>query len=364
MTILRSSVVAAIAAISSTALADIKEDPCACSPVKPGFFRRGALTGDWDDARTKLNERGILPQAVYAGEVFAAPAQPLDHQVRAAGLLVLSLDLELDKLADDHLGQFHVSTLAIHGRGLSSELMDIYGLSGNVAEQDIRLFELWLEQPIGKATLRAGLLSADQEFVLAKHSTALLNATFGIISQLSFNLNGITVYPVATPGASARVELAGLTARAAIFDGDQHGDHGIPNGLGPTSLVIAEVEIGELLKLGAWRHSDRGNGYYAILDHQLERHLAAFARISTSPDQPVTMYIDTGIRIGPGPFRARDFIGVGIAYAGTQILGPQTIVEATYQAQFGWLTIQPDFQLLLQRERTAGIVATRATIVF
>ncbi|MDB4953067.1 MAG: carbohydrate porin [Myxococcales bacterium] len=364
MTIASIGAFGVVLALATSAHADVKEDPCACSPVKPGFFRRGTLTGDWDDLRDKLKAKGIIPQAVYAGEVFAAPDQGLDHQVRGAGLLVLSLDLELEKLVDSHFGQLHVSTLAIHGHGLSADLMDLYGISGNVAEQDVRLFELWVEQPIHKATIRAGLLSADQEFILARHSTALLNATFGIISQLSFNVNGITVYPVATPGVSARLELPGFTARAAVFDGDQHGVHGIPNAIGPTSLTAGELEFGELLKLGIWHHTDRGNGYYAILDHQLERYLAAFVRVSSSPNQPVTKYIDTGIRIGPGPFRKHDFIGVGIAFAGTSARGAETLVEGTYQAQFGWLTIQPDFQLLFQRERTAVIIATRATIVF
>src|SRR5262249_40441679 len=137
------------------------------------------------------------------------------------------------------LGQLHVSAFAIHGHGLSAELADIYGLSGNVAPRDVRLFEAWLEQPISKATIRVGLLSADQEFILAAHSTALLNATFGIISQLSWNLGG-PVYPVAAPGASARLELDGFTARLAGYDGDQNQDHGIPQSLGPDSLVIGE----------------------------------------------------------------------------------------------------------------------------
>jgi carbohydrate-selective porin OprB len=361
-TILRSSALA-IVALANVARADVKEDPCACSPVKPGFFRRGNLTGDWNGERDTLKEDGVVPQLVYAGEVFVAPGLPQD--LRAAGLLALTLDLELEKLVHEGLGQLHVSSFAIHGHGLSAELEDVYGVSGNVAPRDIRLFEAWIEQPIAKATIRAGLLAADQEFILAKHSTALLNATFGIISQLSYNLLG-PVYPVATPGVSARLELDGFTARAAVYDGDQHNEHGVPTSLGPNSLAIGEVELGELVKVGAWHHSTRGNGYYAIVDHQLDRYLAAFGRFGVSPNQFVSGYIDAGIRIGPGPFREHDFMGLGVAYASTSDtkLGEQTVFEATYQAQFGWLTIQPDVQLLLQHGRTASILATRATVVF
>jgi carbohydrate-selective porin OprB len=154
--------------------------------------------------------------------------------------------------------------------------------------------------------------------------------------------------------------------RLAVYDGAEHGEHGIPDAIGPDSLVIGETELGKLLKLGAWHHSVHGNGAYAIIDHQLGRYLAAFARVSYSPRQLVETYIDTGIRIGPGPFRPRDFIGVGVAYAQTSdpMLGSQPLVEATYQAQFGWLTVQPDAQLLMEHPRTTAILATRVTVVF
>ena len=161
------------------------------------------------------------------------------------------IDLELEKLVHEGLGQFHASAFAIHGQGLSAELDDIYGVSGNVAPSDVRLFEAWIEQPIGKVTIRAGLFSADQEFILAKHSTALLNATFGIISQLSYNLLG--------PGVSGRDARRRGAPRA-------HGLHRARRDLRRrsartitasrrsrrrTSLVIGEVAFDELVQVGA-----------------------------------------------------------------------------------------------------------------
>src|SRR5258706_6391164 len=111
-TIRRSSTLALVL-VSGVAHADVKEDPCACSPVKPGFFRRGNLTGDWNGVRDDLKNDGVIPQLVYAGEVFAASG--LSHDLRAAGLLALTLDLELEKLVHEGLGQVHVSAFAIHG---------------------------------------------------------------------------------------------------------------------------------------------------------------------------------------------------------------------------------------------------------
>lgn len=360
----RSSGIAVVLLLSlaGVASADLVEDPCACSAAKPGFFRRDKLTGDWGDTRTDLEDKGVVIQGTYAVEGFAAPH--LDHAVRVGGLFVASLDLLADKLVTDGLGQLHASALAIHGDGLTAELMDVYGVSGNSAPQDVRLFEAWYEQPLGSFKLRAGLLSADQEYVLAGHSTALLNATFGIISQLSYNVLG-PVYPVGTPGVSARVESELITAKAALYDGDQKNVHGLPSNLGheKTYLAIGEVELEKLVKLGYWHHSrTESDGYYAIVDHQLDGLLGAFVRVGYSPKQAVASYVDTGVRIGPGPIRPKDFIGLGVAFARTE-RGAEAVYEATYQAQFGWLTIQPDFQLLQQRGRETAIAAVRVTIV-
>jgi carbohydrate-selective porin OprB len=342
-----------LVAAVAPAFADTPIDPCACSPKQPGFFRRSALTGDWGGLRDDLHDDGISLQATYAGEVFASPG--LDEDLVAAGLAVAAVD------ADLKAGDLHVTGLAIHGHGLSSELMDVYGVSNNVADQDVRLFEAWYEQPIGDVAIRTGLVAADQEFVLAKHGTALINATFGIISQIPIDASP-PVYPAAAPGVSVRYERAKqLTVRAALYDAAPDETHGIPTGIGDESLAIGEIELRDTLKLGAWHHSEDGNGYYAIADRGFAPRYGAFARLGYAPDRPVSLYIDTGIRIGP--VRDMDFAAVGMAFARTAD-GSQTAVEATYQLQIlGWLSIQPDLQLLLERDRTAAILATRVVVV-
>ncbi|MBL0215475.1 MAG: carbohydrate porin [Myxococcales bacterium] len=349
----------AVLVLATAAPARADQDPCACSPNRPGFFRQDALTGLWGGRREAMRDAGFTALLTYAGEVFTS--SNLAKQATVAGLGVLALDADLSKLVSDHLGLAHVTGLGIHGDGLSDQLMDIYGVSNNVAPNGVRLFEAWLEQPVKMVTVRAGLLAADQEFILAKHGTALLNATFGIISQLPVNVPG-PVYPVATPGVSVRAELPHALVRGAIYDGDQENNHGIPTGLGDDAFMIGEVELEETLKLGGWHHTDHRNGVYAIADRQFDRYVGGFTRVGYSPGQAVELYIDTGLRIGPGPLRERDFASVGLAFARTDV-GAQTAIEATYQLQLGWMTIQPDFQLLLLRERTAAVLATRVVIV-
>lgn len=342
--------------------ANVTVDPCACSPNKPGFHRASALTGDWNGVRSDLFDAGVKIQGTYAGELFADPGLD-DKPIVGAGLGALTLDADLATLVADHLGAFHISGFAIHGHGLSERLMDVYGVSNNVAPPGIRMFEAYYEQPIGDFAVRAGMLAADQELVLAEHSTVLINATFGILAMVSYNIMQ-PVYPVASPGVSARYESDDLTVHAAVYDGSPEQTHGIPTGISRDALVMGEVGVLGTFKVGAWHHTSLGNGYYAIADHQLERYLGAFARISDAPDSKLSLYADTGIRIGPGPLRPKDFASIGLAFARSEH-GAQTVVEATYQYLVkGWLTVQPDAQLLLTREGTAAILAARAVIAF
>lgn len=347
----------AIAALTALAV-PARADELANSPVRAGYEPTGRVL-DFEARRRWDVEHGVDPMLTYVFDTFAAPQ--LANCIVASGLLMAELDLALDKLIAPGWGAAYISGVAIHGSGISNELMDVHGVDGNVAPEDVRLFEAWLEQPIGPATLRAGLLAVDQEFVLAARSSTLISATFGMTSQFSANVVGPT-YPVGAPGASARLESDDLALRLAIFDGTQSNTRGIPDALGPAMLAIGEVAAGPL-ELGGWHHDELGTGYYAIVDAQLEPRVGAFARTGYSPDGPVTHYIDAGARVTPSARRPDDFASAGIAFA-TTAQGMQTLVELTYEMQLGWLTIQPDLQLLLLRDRTVGVLGTRATVVF
>lgn len=354
-------VIVAMVTICGDAFGDSPgSDSCASSPNKRGFTREAALTGDWGGVRSGLAERGVTITASYAPELFAAPELERDRAV-VAGLGALALDVDLASLLGPMVGTVHIAGFAIHGRGLSTQLMDLYGVSNNVAPADVRLFEAWLDRSFGPLAVRAGLLAADQQFTLARHSAVLINSTFGIPGIASYNVTG-PVYPVASPGASATLTLGDLVARAAVYDGDRVNSHGVPTAIGTELLGFGELEYVGTFKLGGWHHSALGDGVYAVVDRQLDRYLGAFARLAASSG-PLDSYGDAGIRIGPGPLRPRDFASLAIAFARTDAAGSQTIIETTYQyLAAGWLTLQPDAQLLFDRAGTHVIMAVRAVI--
>ena len=335
-------------------------DEFATSPARPGYEASDRILSF--ARRTELQEqRGFKLEGTYAFEMFAAPQ--LADRFTTGGLFMVELDIDMSLFANAHLGALRVSTVSTHGGSPSVELMDVHGSSGNTAPQDNRVFEAYYEQPFGHFAVRAGILAVDQEYNYADPTSTLLGATFGITSQFSYNVGGPT-YPVGTPGISARYEDGPVLLQAAVYDGTQENTRGIPTALGPERLVLAEATWNRDIGVGAWHHSDRGNGIYATLDHKLDDMFEAFTRIGLSP-HGVKTYLDAGVRVGPGPLPMRpdDFFSVGMAFAQLDE-GDQLLAEATYEAQIRWLTIQPAMQLMMFRERTVGILATRFTVVF
>ncbi len=336
-----------------------RADEFATSPARPGYEASDTILTF--DGRTDLDKRGIKLEATYSFEMFAAPQ--LDERLSTGGLLMMELDFDFHHMVSEHLGELRISTTSTHGGSPSDELMDVHGSSGNTAPKGNRLFEAWYEQPLGPLTVRAGILAADQEYNYADPTTTLLGATFGITSQFSYNI-GAPVYPVGSPGVSARFEQGKVLLQAAVYDGTGANTRGIPSDLGPDSLYIAEATWDHDIGVGGWHHTDKGSGLYLTLDHNLDDMVEAFTRVGISP-RGMTTYLDAGFRIGPGPLRRRpeDFVSFGLAFAKLDA-GDQIMLETTYEAQFRWLTIQPALQLMMLRDQTVGIIATRMTVVF
>lgn len=347
----RALVVAAIA----TSVA--RADEFANSPTRPGYEPSDHVI-DFD-ARTDLDKKGFTVGLTYSLDVFAAPQ--LEKRLVAGGMFMTDLDIDFGTLASSRLGALHVSTASTHGKSPTDEIGDVHGASGNTAPYGTRLFEAWYEQPFGPVTVRAGILAVDQEYNYADPTATLLGATFGITAQYGFNVGG-PLYPVGTPGVSARYDEGKVLLQLAVYDGTSENTHGIPTGLGPATLLLAEATWDRDIGIGGWRHSEKGSGIYGTFDHALDDFVEAFFRIGLAAEG-ITTYLDAGLRIGPGPFRPEDFFSVGMAFAQVET-GDQILIEGTYEAQVKWLTIQPAVQMMMMRERTVGVFATRFTVVF
>ena len=72
----------------------------------------------------------------------------------------------------------------------------------------LRLFELWLEQSLGPASVRAGLYNLNSEFYADDAAGQLLAPAFGIGSELAATgPNGPSIFPSTALGVRLNVDL-------------------------------------------------------------------------------------------------------------------------------------------------------------
>jgi porin len=305
----------------------------------------------------------------------------------------------------------HLSVHLIHGPGLSANYVgNLLTVSGLEAEPTLRLFNFWIQAPIGKrGSLRIGQFTAAQEFTISPTATLFVNSTFGWPAAFAIDLpSGGPAYPLAAPGIRISLHRDKDAFIAAVFAGDPAGrGSGDPQRRDRTGLngwrfsgrafAIAEAQrtFGEgdtgVIKVGAWRHFDdfaavdradprrlRGDwAGYVVIDGPIWRSstgggraLSGFVRATASPSarNQIDRYVDAGLALR-APFAARpqDHLGLGIAWArvspsaraATGTLSPpgpasgpvrdyEAIGELTYQAVVSPnLSLQPTLQYVV-----------------
>ncbi|HEY1932949.1 MAG TPA: carbohydrate porin [Acetobacteraceae bacterium] len=348
------------------------------APPTTDFWHRDSLTGDWGGERTALADAGVTFTMTYTGDL----QDVVQGGIRRGGvydsLLQPQIDLDLDKLAGWTGATAHFSLLGIAGPSLSASyagnLINTSSINGRPA---IRLYNAWLQQDIGMASIRAGLMNADAEFFISQTASLFVDSTFGWPAILGVDLpGGGPAYPLSSPGARVKLQpTPELAVMAAVFSGDPTGQDGTnmlstrqPDGTlisftgGALAIAEAAYSLNQgkdakgmpvTFKLGGWYHSSahfedqrfdtnglsladpasnklpRGHdgdwGWYGIADVTLYQapggnggSLSGFARIAGTPDDEnlVGFYADSGLAYkGLLPTRADDTAGVAVAYA-------------------------------------------------
>ncbi|QBR70304.1 carbohydrate porin [Beijerinckiaceae bacterium] len=241
-----------------------------------------------------LLERGFNLQLNYTGEVLGNPAGGVRQGAIYEGLLEMSVDGDLQRIAGLNGATFHINAYQIHGRGLSTyNIFNYSTISGIEARPTTRLFELWFEQEFlgGFASVRAGQLAADTEFLLSDFDALYFNGTFGWPNLTSADLPGTGPhYPVTTPGVRLKlVPNDRTTLLFAVFNGDPAGvgrnlalteikdPAGINFRLRDPPFVIGEAQVAYTLpigvdglagkgRIGGWHHFGKFDDYYLGID--------------------------------------------------------------------------------------------------
>ena len=346
-----------------------------------------------------FRERGLSWTLTATAEALSNVRGGLDEGVEAQALLDAVLDADLEKLAGWPGATARANPLWIEGHGLSRDRVgDLTKISNIDARDGPRLFEAWIQQEFGRVSVRAGLLSADQEFVLSETSALFMNGTFGLPILLSLNAP-FSAYPLGALGARVRAEPAqGFYAAAALYDGSP--DSESENRSGAEVRLHRDeglLWIGEAgwthstgtIKAGGFAHSGdfldhssglfrRGHhGVYGVVDQRLMTGLSVFVRGGAAPERNslISRYVEAGVvHTGLIPGRPADQIGLAWVRAelSDEIPGGryETVVEATYRiAVLPWLAVQPDVQYVrhpggLGAIDDATVVGARVDVLF
>lgn len=202
-------------------------------------------------------------QAVYTADATGVVQGVKPRAGRYLDNLDVTADLDLEKAVGWSGAMLHGHLLNNSGAAPNDIAGTLQGVDNiEVARPRLRLFELWLEQTLGKASVRAGLYDLNSEFYANDAAGLLINPAFGIGSELAATgPNGPSIFPSTALGARVNVDLGeGRYARAAVLNA-MSGVLGDPSGI-DTSFDDGVLAIGETglegpsrVAVGVWRYS-------------------------------------------------------------------------------------------------------------
>lgn len=201
--------------------------------------------------------------ATYTADVAGPVSGGASQAGKFLDNLMIEADLDLDKAAGWTGASAHVSLLNNAGGAPNDVAGTLQGVDNiEVSRPRGKVYEAWLQQDFGRASVRAGLYDLNSEFYTTDAAALLIAPPFGIGSELAATgPNGPSIFPSTalavrlriTPSDATYVQAAVLNARAGVI-GDPGGvdtefDHG--------ALLAAEAgwtRRGKLA-LGVWRYT-------------------------------------------------------------------------------------------------------------
>ena len=379
--------------------------------------------------RKTLDSYGITISGIYTTDVFGNVSGGIRTGATYQGLVELDLDMDLSKSIGLKGGSFHISGFEIHGSSLSKGYTGDLSTVSNIDGYDTARFaEYWYEQSMfdDRFSLKIGQFLADNEFYYSDYSNLFICGSFGAYTFVVNNYPFVPTYPLSAPGVRLLWHpIPQLDIKMGLYSGstlsEKTNNSGLPNIRGRDGIMTyweADYKINHednasglpgTYKLGCMFHSrydgflnsnsdslDRsGYGFYLTIDQAIWQKtvtdkqakapgLGFLCRIGFMPPEFgfVSRYIDAGFNYN-GLFGGRneDISGVGVTHSGISREAnrnnqgglhytSETLIEVTYAAKLtSWLTLQPDFQYIVNpgatfAARNATVIGLRSTLTF
>jgi porin len=113
--------------------------------AQDGLFERETLTGDWGGAHKRWRDAGVELGVNDIAETLSNPTGGIRQLTIYQGLVAISLNLDLEKIASWPGASFYADAYQISGRGLSKNATgNLLAVSTIEALPSTRLHDLWL----------------------------------------------------------------------------------------------------------------------------------------------------------------------------------------------------------------------------
>lgn len=335
-------------------------------------------------------------EAAYAVDLMGPVAGGVSRSGDVVDNLDLVAELDLGKAIGWRGAILHGHLLSNQGGSPNAFARTLQGVDNiEVSRQGVRLYELWLEAPIGeRASVRAGLYDVNSEFYVNDAAGLLIAPSFGMGSELAATgPNGPSIFPSTALAIRGAVDFDGGYVRAAVVNAHA-GVFGDPGGVDlefdDGALAIAEggLDLGRAkVAVGAWRYSEDQDDIRELdAFGEPRRHKAQGAYVlgervlfgdADGEDRTVTGFFRAGISDGAtSPFaggwqagllvehvlegRPDSAFSVGLQQGllssrlrdnlrdeGVDASGAESGIEFTWSDRLGdRVTIQPDLQII------------------
>jgi hypothetical protein len=182
------------------------------------------VTGDWGGARPQLDERGVILDLSYTGEVFSNLHGGIDTEgaTEYRGNVDLTATLDTERLGLWCGGTIFFYLQNGHGEGITEEHVgDVQTISNLDAHDFTQISEYWVEQSLFGDQLRIvlGKQDANADFGALDYGGDFINSSFGVIPTVP-----MPTFPDPALGAVAFLEPADWMALGAgMYDGAPDG---------------------------------------------------------------------------------------------------------------------------------------------
>lgn len=211
-------------------------------------------------------------EATYRVDVIGPVQGGLSRRGSVLDDLSLVADLDLERAIGWSGAVLHGYLLSNNGQVPNDQAGTLQGIDNiEVARQGARLYELWVQAPVGeRTTVLAGLYDLNSEFYANDAAGLLIAPPFGIGSELAATgPNGPSIFPSTAIALRVNHDFPKGYVRAAILNA-RAGVPGDPEGTDLSfddgALMIAEAGISGSTRfaVGLWRYSERQDDIWAV----------------------------------------------------------------------------------------------------